>query len=283
MRLEDAGGTHMVGTMRKLLLPILIAMLAAFAPPERGLRYVFEIGDAAQQARTIDVMRQRMSVAGIEAAVQPLEANRIEVHVPYGTDHTRLMRMLAWPGVMSLNLVDTAANVADYPVRTELRERMALETISGNGGPLVIYLDPVLTRMDIANTRTMTDRLGHPAIVIDLKPASAERFARVTIENVGRMFAVVIDNGIISAPVVQTPIRGGSLTITGAFSQAEAEGLAVVLRTDALPTMPRLVETGTYGEPEPVHVEPAPPPLPPPPPQPPPQQFQPPLSLTQPH
>jgi preprotein translocase subunit SecD len=156
--------------------------------------------------------------------------------------------MMTWPGVLSFNLVDTAANAADYPVRVMRNGRIRLETLSPNARQPVSYTVAILTRSDIANTRTMTDRLGHPAIVLDLKPEGAAIFARVTTMNVGRMFAVVIDDRIISAPVVQTPIRGGSLTITGAFSGEEAEGLAVVLRTEMLPTIPRLVEIGTFGE-----------------------------------
>ena len=236
--------------MRKLILLVLAAMLAAFAPPERGLRYVFQIDDAARQAGTVEVMRKRTEVAGIEAIVLPVEADRIEVRVPYTVEHAKLVRMLTWPGVLSFNLVDTAANAADYLIGEARNGRVRLETLSPSAGYPVIDMDPILTRADIANTRTMTDQLGHPAIVIDLKPASAEWFARVTTTNVGRMFAIVIDDRIISAPVVQTPIRGGSLTITGAFSREEAEGLAVVLRTEVLPAMPRLIETGTFGEPQ---------------------------------
>ena len=92
--------------MRKLLVPILIAMLAAFAPPERGLRYVFEIGDPALQAKTAEVMRKRAEIAGLDAVVLPVDSNRVEVRVPYGTEHAKLVRMMTWPGVMSFNLVD---------------------------------------------------------------------------------------------------------------------------------------------------------------------------------
>lgn len=236
--------------MRKLILLVLAAMLAAFAPPERGLRYVFQIDDAGQQAKTAEVMRKRTEAAGIEAIVLPVETDKIEVRVPYDVQHAKLVRMLTWPGVMTINLVDGAANPADYPLREIRNNRVRLETLAPNARPPVIDVDSILTRADIANTRTMTDPLGNPAIVIDLKPAGAKAFARATTEFVGRMFAVVIDDRAISAPVVQTPIRGGSLTVTGAFSREEAEGLAVVLRTETLPAMPRLVETGTFGEPQ---------------------------------
>jgi protein-export membrane protein SecD len=232
----------------RIVVVFAALLLAAFAPPERGLRYVFQIDDAARQAKTVEVMRARAEAAGLDAVVLPVEADRIEVRVPYDVEHAKFVRMMTWPGVLTFNLVDTAANAADYPVREVRNGRIRLETLSPNAMQPVIYMDAILTRSDIANTRTMTDQLGHPAIVLDLKPEGAAIFARVTTMNVGRMFAVVIDDRIISAPVVQTPIRGGSLTITGAFSREEAEGLAVVLRTEMLPTIPRLVETGTFGE-----------------------------------
>jgi len=234
--------------MRKVVLLMLAAMLAAFAPPERGLRYVFQIDSASQQVRTVEVMRKRTEAAGIEAIVSAVEADRIEVRVPYDVQHGKLVRMLTWPGVMTINLVDGAANPADYPLGMVFNNRVRLEALAANVAPPVIDTDAILTHADIASTRTMTDPLGNPAIVIDLKPVGAKTFARATTDHVGRMFAVVIDNRVICAPVVQTPIRGGSLTITGAFSREEAEGLAVVLRTEILPAMPRLVETGTFGE-----------------------------------
>ncbi|HEV7692288.1 MAG TPA: hypothetical protein VGO52_15740 [Hyphomonadaceae bacterium] len=234
----------------RILVVFAALLLAAFAPPTRGLRYVFQIDHAGQQAKTVEVMRKRTQAGGIEAIVLPVENDKIEVRVPYDVLHAKLVRMLTWPGVMTINLVDGAANAADYPLREVRNNRIRLETLAPNAMQPVIYVDPVLSRGDIANTRTMTDQLGHPAIVIDLKPAGAERFARATTDNVGRMFAIVIDDRIISAPVVQMPIRGGSLTITGAFSREEAEGMAVVLRTEMLLAEPRLVETGTFGEPQ---------------------------------
>src|SRR5262245_41626149 len=149
----------MVGTMRKLLLPMLIALLAAFAPPERGLRYVFEISYTGQQTKTIELMRKRAELAGIEAIVLPVEANRIEVRVPYGTSHPKLVRMMTWPGIMSFNMVDTSANAAEYPILEERNGRVSLEMLSPNGAPLVIERDPILGNRDVANTRTMTDGL----------------------------------------------------------------------------------------------------------------------------
>ncbi|MEC9368047.1 MAG: protein translocase subunit SecD, partial [Pseudomonadota bacterium] len=77
--------------------------------------------------------------------------------------------------------------------------------------------------------------------------AGAKRFGRVTQENVGRPFAIILDNKVISAPVIREPILGGTGQISGNFTVQQANDLAVLLRSGALPAKLTIIEERTVG------------------------------------
>ena len=92
-----------------------------------------------------------------------------------------------------------------------------------------------------------TDQYNRPAVAIRFNAAGARIFAQVTTDNVGRRFAIVLDDSVISAPVIQEPIPGGNGQITGRFSIATANDLALLLRAGALPAPLTYAEERTVG------------------------------------
>jgi preprotein translocase subunit SecD len=88
---------------------------------------------------------------------------------------------------------------------------------------------------------------GQPVVTFRFNSSGARKFADVTSANVGKPFAIVLDNKVISAPVIQTPITGGSGQITGNFTVQSANELAVLLRAGALPAPLTVVEERTVG------------------------------------
>jgi preprotein translocase subunit SecD len=91
------------------------------------------------------------------------------------------------------------------------------------------------------------DEYNRPEVSFKFNKIGAKKFGEATRDNVGKRFAIILDNEIISAPVIQTPITGGSGRITGEFSVERARDLALLLRVGALPAPLNVVEEKTVG------------------------------------
>ncbi|HAH08135.1 MAG TPA: protein translocase subunit SecD [Elusimicrobia bacterium] len=88
---------------------------------------------------------------------------------------------------------------------------------------------------------------GMPIVNFKFKPAGGKIFGELTTANVGKNMAIILDNLVYSAPVIKSPIRGGSGIIEGNFRMEEARNLAIVLRAGALPAPVRIIEERTVG------------------------------------
>src|SRR5204862_3757884 len=90
-------------------------------------------------------------------------------------------------------------------------------------------------------------RTSEPIVSFKFNLNGARRFAQVTQENVGRPFAIVLDDEVISAPVIREPILGGSGQISGNFTVEQANDLSILLRAGALPARLTPIEQRTVG------------------------------------
>lgn len=199
--------------------------------------------DAVNSSR--EAVQRRVDQSGLtEPSVTKQGETRVLVEVP-GLDAkgvTSLVELLTKTGVLTFNMVDTQANVADYTVGVPRNNRVALPNEGQGGAPQVILLDSVITGADLSGANPAFDQYGGHSISFTLHGPGAQRFGKTTTANVGRPFAIVLDNRIISAPVINSPITGGSGQITGDFTQEEASQLAIVLRSGALPAKLQVVE-----------------------------------------
>ena len=96
----------------------------------------------------------------------------------------------------------------------------------------------VLKKVDVSgemliDSQPTQDEMGGWAVAFTLDATGARRFAEVTKKNIGKPFAIVLDNKVISAPVIQSEIPGGSGRITGTFTLKEARELSILLRAGA--------------------------------------------------
>jgi preprotein translocase subunit SecD len=99
----------------------------------------------------------------------------------------------------------------------------------------------------LTNATQGFDQDGRPSINFTFNTAGARRFGRTTQENVGKPFAIILDDKVLSAPVIQTPILGGSGEITGNFTVQSAHDLAVSLASGKLPVKLNVIEERTVG------------------------------------
>ncbi len=189
--------------------------------------------------QSLEVIRQRVDQVGVaEPTIQRIGANRVLVQLPGAQDPTRLRQLLGSTAKMSFHML--APNNQPGPGVTMLKDD------EGN-----TY--PVLDRIEISGDRLSDARVGfdpntrEPIVSFRFDSAGATRFADITRQNVGNPFAIVLDDKVLSAPVIREPITGGSGQISGSFSADTATTLAAMLRAGALPAKLTVIEERTVG------------------------------------
>ncbi|TMV45239.1 protein translocase subunit SecD, partial [Thioclava sp. BHET1] len=111
----------------------------------------------------------------------------------------------------------------------------------------IINTAPVVTGDNLTDAQPAFDQNGRPAVDFRFDTTGARKFGDYTANHIGQPFAIVLDNKVISAPVIQAHIGGGSGIITGNFTVASSTKLAVLLRAGALPAKMSFLEERTIG------------------------------------
>lgn len=199
--------------------------------------------------QSIEVVRRRVDELGTtEPLIQRQGEDRIIVQVPGLEDPQRLKALLNQTAKLSFHMVDTS-----MPVQEALNGRppAASQIMYSMDDPPVPYL---VERRALVSGESLVDsqasfnqQTNEPVVTFRFDSRGAQRFAQATQQNVGRPFAIVLDDQVISAPVIREPIIGGSGQISGNFSVQSANDLAVLLRAGALPATLTVVEERTVG------------------------------------
>jgi preprotein translocase subunit SecD len=114
--------------------------------------------------------------------------------------------------------------------------------------PYVVKKQVLVSGGDLTDAQPGFDqRTGEPVVNFKFNSAGSRKFAQATTENVGQPFAIVLDNEVISAPVIREPITGGQGQISGNFTVQSANDLAILLRAGALPAPLTVIEERTVG------------------------------------
>ncbi len=222
-------------------------------------RLLVRYTDAAQReradqalAQSIEIVRRRVDEFGTaEPTIQRQGDDRILVQLPGVDDPERVKQLIGRTARMSFHLVDDR-----YPPGSQMPSAAppgsmfaVLQDERTTGGQPVTYVlqRRVLVSGDMLVDAQPTYSEGQPVVSFRFNSLGARRFAQVTQQNVGRPFAIVLDDRIISAPVIREPILGGSGIITGGFTTEEARDLAVLLRAGALPAPMTILEERTVG------------------------------------
>ena len=206
-------------------------------------------GDIVGQS--IEVVRRRIDELGTrEPAIQRQGEDRILIQVPGLKDPGHLKEVLGKTAKMTFRLVDMGASAADavkgvVPLGDEL---LYEEDKNGNKTPYVIERRVMVSGDRLTDARAGFDqRTGEPVINFRFDSSGAKKFGDVTKENVGRPFAIVLDNKVLSAPVIREPILGGAGQISGSFTVQSATDLSSLLRAGALPAPLKVIEERTVG------------------------------------
>jgi preprotein translocase subunit SecD len=199
--------------------------------------------------QSIQIVERRVNELGtVEPVIQRQGTDRILVQVPGLQDPTRLKELLGKTAKMEFRMVDTTvspdqAQQGRLPPDSEL-----LVSASSPKIPYVVKKEVLVSGGELTDAQPGFDqRTNEPIVNFRFNTTGARKFARATTENVGQPFAIVLDNEVISAPVIREPITGGQGQISGSFTVQSANDLAVLLRAGALPAPLTVVEERTVG------------------------------------
>ncbi|MGE0723616.1 MAG: protein translocase subunit SecD, partial [Alphaproteobacteria bacterium] len=203
--------------------------------------------------QSIEIVRRRIDETGTrEPTIQRQGADRILLQLPGIDDPERVKQLLGRTAKMTFRLVDMNASLEDarrgrLPPGTEL---LTSEERDGQGQPRQY----VVQRRSLVSGDMLTSaqagnnsQTGEWVVNFRFDSTGSRRFGDATKANVGRLFAIILDNKVISAPVIREPILGGSGQISGSFTAQSAQDLALLLRAGALPAPLTVLEERTVG------------------------------------
>jgi preprotein translocase subunit SecD len=199
--------------------------------------------------QSIQIIERRVNELGtVEPLIQRQGVDRILVQVPGLQDPTRLKELLGKTAKLDFRMVDVS-----IPAEQALQGRVPpdSEILYGTTAPKTPYLVEkriLVSGSDLTDAQPGFDqRTNEPIVSFRFNTSGARKFAQVTQENVGKPFAIILDNQVISAPVIREPILGGSGQISGSFTVESANDLAILLRAGALPAPLTIIEERTVG------------------------------------
>ena len=204
---------------------------------------------AASDDRTVrqalEIIRRRIDEVGTrEPTIQRQGADRILIQVPGIGSASELKDIIGTTAQLTFNPVvgrGTDANAAPGV------GNKVVPSLDESGVFYTLESAPVVTGEELVDAQPSFDQNGRPAVNFRFNPTGARKFGDYTAANIGNPFAIVLDDEVISAPVIQSHIPGGSGIITGNFTIEESTNLAVLLRAGALPAGLEFLEERTIG------------------------------------
>jgi preprotein translocase subunit SecD len=203
-------------------------------------------------ASLISVLGQRINALGTtEPTIVRQGAQRIVVQVPGLDNPEQLKALIGKTAKLSFHEVDQSKTATEAEA-TGVPPGSKIYPYSGDGdgagSRILIKAAPVVSGEDLVDAQPSFDgQTSEPVVSFRFNTSGARRFGKYTQENVGRPFAIVLDDVVISAPVIREAILGGSGQISGNFAVEEANSLAIQLRSGALPISLNIVEERSVG------------------------------------
>ena len=226
-------------------------------------RFVVQMTDANVRAtrdrtvkeaiRTLERRVNQLGVAEPVIAEHGASHDQILVQLPGVTDVEQAKRVIKSTAQLSLKIVeDSAPSMETLLAKHDGKVPANMEVVPGQGaeaGVPVFYLvrrEAIITGRDLKNARGGVDENNQPDVQFSLNATGADKFKRETGRNIGKQLAVILDNQVESAPVIQSQI-GSEGRISGHFTTEETDELSKVLRAGALPATLKYLQQLTVG------------------------------------
>lgn len=206
---------------------------------------------SVQQA--LETIRNRIDQFGVsEPTIQREGINHIVVQLPGIKDPQRAIDLIGKTARLEFKMVreDIPPTSSSIPEDAELLKERIVDQTTGavNEVPYVLQKKSLITGDLLTDAQVRIDsQFNQPYVAIEFNTLGARLFDQATAANVGKRFAIVLDNNIYSAPVIRERISGGSAQISGNFTEKTAADLAIILRAGALPAPVKIIQNVTVG------------------------------------
>jgi preprotein translocase subunit SecD len=249
------------------------------APVETGSKLVYRLSDKEAKRikdtstdQALETIRNRIDQFGVsEPTIHRQGENEIVVQLPGVKDPKRAIDLIGKTAQLEFKIVDDEAKIAaelpqtissgdeekileqfagKIPEDTEIlfEKKINKETGVVRKIPIMVKKQAALTGDLLSDAKVNIDsRYSEPYVSISFNDAGAKTFEDVTAANVKKRMAIILDNTVYSAPVIQERIAGGNAQITGSFTMEEAKDLSIVLRAGALPAPMKMLQNVTVG------------------------------------
>ncbi|MGQ0567267.1 MAG: protein translocase subunit SecD [Gemmobacter sp.] len=204
-----------------------------------------EATDTRTMQQSLEIIRRRVDEVGTrEPTIQRQGQDRILIQVPGIGSAAELKALIGTTAKLTFHpVVRSTSNAGEDPGARNL----ILPSMDEEGRYYVVEETPVVTGEELVDAQPAFDQNSRPAVNFRFNPTGARSFGDYTADNIGQPFAIVLDDQVISAPVIQSHIPGGSGIITGSFTVEESTQLAILLRAGALPAEMTFLEERTIG------------------------------------
>lgn len=206
--------------------------------------------------QALETIRNRIDQFGVsEPDIRRQGENRILIQLPGIKDTQRAKDLIGKTALLEFKLVDDTQSLdnalkGNLPPGREILYKIDEDpqTQRTSKTPFLLKKRAVLDGSYLTDARVQIDsQFNEPYVSINFDKKGARIFERVTADNVNKRLAIVLDNSVYSAPVIQEKIAGGQARITGRFTTEEARDLAIILRAGALPAPVNILEERTVG------------------------------------
>lgn len=206
--------------------------------------------------QALETIRNRIDQFGVsEPDIRPQKDNEILVQLPGIRDTKRAIALIGKTALLEFKLVDEDNSVEEalkgnLPPGDVILYKLDIDPDTGRQikRPFLLKKRTLLTGEYITDARVQFDsQYNEPYVSLTFDTKGARLFEQVTEQNIKKRLAIVLDNKVNSAPVIQDKISGGRAQITGRFTMDDARDLAIVLRAGALPAPVKIIEERTVG------------------------------------
>ncbi len=201
--------------------------------------------DDRTMLQSLEIIRRRVDETGTrEPTIQRQGSDRILIQVPGLGSAEELLAIIGRTAKLTFNAV--VRQVAS-PDEAPGLGNIIVPSVNEGEGYYIVERAPVVTGEMLNDAQLDFDQTGAPAVGFRFDATGAKLFGAHTAANVNKLFAIVLDDEVISAPRINQPILGGAGIITGNFSVEEATNLSILLRAGALPASIKVLERRTIG------------------------------------
>lgn len=203
----------------------------------------------------VEVMRNRIDQFGLVAPkIARQGKNLIVVEMPGVKDVKQAIKLIGKTARLTFKLVDDKHSLlkalnGKIPKGDEILYHVSYNKFSHKTTkrPYLIEKPILMSGAEISSANVQINRYNQPIVGVTLNSGGTKKFGAITTKYTGKRLAIILDNNVISAPVIEEPILGGNASISGRFTMAQASNLAIALRSGALPAPVKIIQNETVG------------------------------------